>query len=59
MTEATAKGMGGFHDTRHVSPSALSARSYGRALLAAAREDERIVLPGGGPERVHPNGPVP
>ena len=46
MSAATARGMGGFHDTRHVSPSALSARSYGRALLAAAREDERIVCLG-------------
>jgi transketolase len=46
MTKASAEGMGGFKDTRHVSSAALGARSYGRALLAAAREDERIVCLG-------------
>jgi transketolase len=46
MTKSTAEGMGGFEDTRHVSPATLDARSYGRALLAAAREDERIVCLG-------------
>jgi len=46
MTKSSAEGMGGFKDTRHVSPATLDARSYGQALLAAAREDERIVCLG-------------
>jgi transketolase len=46
MIKASAEGMGGFKDTRHVSPATLGARSYGRALLAAALEDERIVCLG-------------
>jgi transketolase len=46
MTKSSAEGMGGFKDTRHVSPATLDARSYGHALLAAAREDERIVCLG-------------
>jgi transketolase len=46
MSTTNAEGMGGFKDTRHVSPATLSARSYGRALLAAAQEDDRIVCLG-------------
>ena len=46
MTKSSAEGMGGFKDTRHVSPATLDARSYGQALLAAACEDERIVCLG-------------
>jgi transketolase len=46
MTQSSAEGMGGFKDTRHVSPATLDARSYGRALLAAARADARIVCLG-------------
>ena len=46
MTKTSAEGMGGFKDTRHVSPATLDARSYGRALLAAANDDERIVCLG-------------
>jgi transketolase len=46
MTKSSAEGMGGFKDIRHVSPATLDARSYGRALLAAAHDDERIVCLG-------------
>jgi transketolase len=46
MTKSSAEGMGGFKDIRHVSSATLDARSYGRALLAAACDDERIVCLG-------------
>jgi transketolase len=46
MTSIAAEGMGGFKDIRHVSSATLDSRSYGRALLAAAREDDRIVCLG-------------
>jgi transketolase len=46
MTKSSAEGMGGFKDIRHASPATLDARSYGRALLAAAHDDERIVCLG-------------
>ena len=45
MTTTVAKGMGGFEDVRF-SDETLSARTYGAALLAAARADERIVCLG-------------
>lgn len=42
---ADVEGMGGFKDIRYAE-SALSARSYGAALLAAAHADPRIVCLG-------------
>ncbi len=46
MTRATnVEGMGGFKDIRYAE-EALSARSYGAALLAAAQADPRIVCLG-------------
>jgi transketolase len=44
MTDS--QGMGGFKDARLYRQEALSARSYGKALLAAAKADERIVCLG-------------
>jgi len=46
MNETTDVGMGGFKDARSYRQEALSARSYGQALLAAAKGDERIVCLG-------------
>lgn len=42
----TSESMGGFKDARLYRQEALSARSYGRALLAEAMADERIVCLG-------------
>jgi len=46
MTETSIDGMGGFKDAQFYRQEALGARSYGQALLAAARADERIVCLG-------------
>jgi len=46
MNTIAAEGLGGFADTRHVSTTSLGVRSYGRALLAAAEADDRIVCLG-------------
>ena len=40
------QSLGGFKDARDYQRETLSARSYGKALLAAARADERIVCLG-------------
>jgi transketolase len=45
-TETPITGMGGFKDAQFYRQEALSARSYGQALLAAAKADERIVCLG-------------
>ena len=46
MSAADTDGMGGFKDARTYRQEALSARSHGRALLAEAMADERIVCLG-------------
>ena len=46
MTDQSADVMGGFKDARTFRQEALSARSYGQALLAAAKADPRIVCLG-------------
>ncbi len=46
MTEIQITGMGGFKDAQFYRQEALGARSYGQALLAAAKADERIVCLG-------------
>ena len=46
MTEAPIAGMGGFKDAKFYRQETLGARSYGQALLAAAKADERIVCLG-------------
>ncbi len=46
MTEISITGMGGFKDAQFYRQEALGARSYGQALLAAAKADERIVCLG-------------
>lgn len=46
MTETSIAGMGGFKDAKFYRQEALGARSYGQALLAAAKADERIVCLG-------------
>ena len=46
MTDQSADVMGGFRDARTFRQEALSARSYGQALLAAAKADPRIVCLG-------------
>lgn len=43
---ATSESVGGFKDARLYRQEALSARSYGRALLTEAKADERIVCLG-------------
>jgi transketolase len=45
-TDTPITGMGGFKDAQFYRQEALSARSYGQALLAAAKADERIVCLG-------------
>lgn len=45
MTLATPDGMGGFRDIRY-SDDTVTARSYGKALLAAAQAEPRIVCLG-------------
>jgi transketolase len=46
MSGAQIAGMGGFKDARFYRQEALGARSYGQALLAAAKADARIVCLG-------------
>jgi transketolase len=46
MSEAPEVSIGGFKDARHYGRETLSARSYGKALLAAAQADPRIVVLG-------------
>jgi transketolase len=46
VTESAIAGMGGFKDAKYYRQEALGARSYGQALLAAAKADERIVCLG-------------
>jgi transketolase len=46
MSEAATESMGGFKDARFYRQEALGARSYGRALLAEAMADPRIVCLG-------------
>ena len=46
MTETSIEGMGGFKDEKFYRQESLAARSYGRALLAAAKADARIVCLG-------------
>lgn len=41
-----SKTIGGFRDTRIAQDEVINARSYGQALLSAARADERIVCLG-------------
>jgi len=43
---ASSESVGGFKDARLYRQEALSARSYGKALLAEAKADERIVCLG-------------
>jgi transketolase len=44
--ESPSESLGGFKDARLYRQEALSARSYGKALLAEAKADERIVCLG-------------
>lgn len=46
MEGLIGEGAGGFRDTRFVVPAALHERSYGKALLALARENPNVVCLG-------------